>query len=128
MRRAGVCFFVVLLLLAACSAKPAASSDSPGGTWSGDYGVNSSQRDPIRVDLRWEDAKLSGVVFAGPRSLPLTQASFKPDSGAISMEFETQGNSGQTIHYTIEGKISGNVMSGTWNHDSQRGDFRVTRQ
>jgi len=44
------------------------------------------------------------------------------------MEFDAQGNNGQTIHYVIEGKVEGNVMSGAWSHDSQRGDFRLTKR
>ena len=121
--------FALALLLAGCSSKPAASDHSPGGIWSGEYGPTDSDRgDPIRVDLRWEDAKLSGVVHAGTRSLPITTASFQPDTGAITMEFDTQGNGGRTVHYIIEGKVSGNTMSGTWTHDDQHGSFRVKKE
>jgi hypothetical protein len=125
---------IMLSLLAACSSGPAASNDSagspttPAGSWSGDYGSSSIQREPIRVDLKWEEPNLTGVVYAGPRSLPLKKASFKPETGAIRMELETQGNRGQIVHYTIQGKISGNVMSGTWTHDDLSGDFKVTRR
>jgi hypothetical protein len=125
---------IMLSLLAACSSGPAASNDSagspttPAGNWSGDYGAGSFQRERIRVDLKWEEPNLTGVVYAGPRSLPLKKASFKPDTGAIRLEFETQGNRGQTVQYTIQGKISGDVMSGTWTHDDLSGDFKVTRQ
>lgn len=75
-----------------------------------------------------ENNELHGVVQAGPRSLPVKKASFKPDSGEINMEFETQGNNGQTVHYTIDGKVDGNTMTGSWTHDAVRGDFRVTRK
>jgi len=60
--------------------------------------------------------------------MDLSKASFKPETGAISLEFDAQGNGGQTVHYTIEGKVEGNTMTGTWTRDAQRGDFRVTRQ
>src|SRR5262249_4173939 len=71
---------------------------------------------------------LAGAVHAGPRSLPLTKTSFMPETGAISMEFDAEGNGGRTVHYTIDGKVSGAVMTGTWTHDNQHGDFRVTKQ
>jgi hypothetical protein len=122
--------FVALLLLSACASKPAVSTSTepPSGTWSGDYAVETDRREAISVDLRWEGTNLVGVVHGGPRSLPLTKASFKPETGAISMEFDAEGNGGRTVHYIIDGKVSSDVMTGTWTHDNQHGDFRVTKQ
>jgi hypothetical protein len=60
--------------------------------------------------------------------LRVSQATFNPDSGAITIEFDTQGNGGQIVHYVIDGKVAGNVMAGTWTHDSLHGDFKVTKQ
>ena len=121
-------FLALGLLLAACASKTAGSTAAPGGTWSGDYGPDAERREPVRLELRWEDSNLRGAVQAGVRELPVTKASFKPETGAIIMEFDAQGNNGQTIHYVIEGKVEGNVMSGAWSHDSQRGDFRLTKR
>ena len=123
-----VMLFVLSLSLAACASKPALSAAPPGGTWSGDYGPDAERREPITVDLRWEDANLRGVVHAGTRSIDLTTVSFKADTGAIAMEFDTQGNYGQKVHYVIDGKIEGDSMSGTWNHDNMQGDFRLRRK
>jgi hypothetical protein len=142
MKRNAVCLAFVILLATACTSKPeaavsedsatpaapATSANPPSGTWSGDYGPNADRREHIRVDLRWEGAELRGMVYAGARSLDLTRASFQPDTGAITMEFNAQGNNGQMVHYTIEGKVEGNTMSGTWKHATQNGDFRITRQ
>jgi len=122
--------FIALILLSACTSQPAVSTSNelPSGTWSGDYAPEGDRREPIGVDLRWEGSNLTGLVHAGPRSLPLTKASFKPETGAISMEFDAEGNGGRTVHYLIDGKVSGDVMMGTWTHDDQHGDFRVKRQ
>ena len=121
---------IALILLSACTPQPAASPSGqlPSGTWSGDYALESDRREPISVDLRWEGENLRGIVRAGPRSLPLTKASFKPETGAISMEFDAEGNGGRIVHYLIDGKLSGDMMTGTWNHDDQHGDFRVKKQ
>src|SRR5262245_57954108 len=122
--------FIALILLSACTSQPTVSTSSelPSGMWSGDYALDGDRREPIRVDLRWEGANLTGLVYAGPRSLPLTKASFKPETGAISMEFDAEGNGGRIVHYVIDGKVSGDVMTGTWTHDDQHGDFRVKKR
>jgi hypothetical protein len=59
--------------------------------------------------------------------MPITKASFQRDTGAITMEFDAEGN-GRTVHYVAEGKVNGNAMAGTWTHDDQRGEFRVTKE
>ena len=123
-------FLIIALLTASCAPKPAVpvSDAPPVGNWSGDYGSNPERREPVGVDLRWEGANLSGAVRLGVRSLPFTKASFTPATGAITLEFDAQGNGGQIVHYVIEGKVEGNMMTGNWRLDDQHGDFRVTRQ
>jgi hypothetical protein len=32
------------------------------------------------------------------------------------------------VTYTIEGKVDGNSMTGSWNHDAVKGDFKLTRK
>jgi hypothetical protein len=123
-----VAWSVLLLSLAACASKPAVSATPPGGTWSGDYGPDAERREPITLNLRWEDENLRGVVHAGPQSIDLTKVSFKADSGIITMEFDAQGNYGQKVHYVIDGKVEGDSMRGTWSHDNQQGDFRLRRK
>jgi hypothetical protein len=118
------------IIILGCSSAPAVSQDSPSGKWSGDYspGPDADRRESISVDLRWEDKNLRGTVHAGPRTLPLTKASFNPDTGLIAMEFDAEGNGGRTVHYVIEGLVKGNTMNGIWSHDDQRGLFQVTKQ
>jgi hypothetical protein len=36
--------------------------------------------------------------------------------------------SGGTVHFMIDGKIDKNTMIGTWNHDSRKGDFKLTKK
>jgi hypothetical protein len=133
MRNKFLSLTVALLLCFGCASQPgpsgdsSASKDAPAGTWSGDYGLG-DRREPIRVELQWENGDLRGTVHAGPRSLPLTKASFKSDTGAIALEFDTEGNGGRMVHYVIDGNVSGDTMSGTWTHDDQKGDFKVTKQ
>jgi len=126
LRKAAALF---LLLLAACAqTAPAVSKDAPAGSWSGEYGVPSGQRESISVDLRWDKEILRGTVHAGQRTIPLSKASFNKDTSQLGMEFDAEGNRGQAVHYVIDGKVSGDTITGTWTHDNQQGDFKVTKR
>jgi hypothetical protein len=118
-----------VLVLAGCGAKSASTAGNPpSGTWSGDYGPDTDRRDPVTLELQWEGSALRGTVHAGPRSLDVRSASFKPETGAISLEFDA-ANNGRAVHYMIEGKVDGNKMSGSWHTEGgPSGDFRLTRQ
>ena len=130
MRRNGISLAILFLLwlLSACTSQPAVSEKPPTGKWAGDYSPGGDRREAIDVELRWEETNLRGIVHAGARTMPITKASFTPETGAITLEFDAQGNGGQTVHYSIEGKVDGNSMTGNWTHDAQRGDFKVTKQ
>jgi len=121
---------VVALLLTSCTSKPAtpAADAPPSGRWSGDYGPDAVRRESVAVDLRWQENNLNGSIKIGVRSIPLTKATFTPSTGAITLEFDAQGNEGQPVHYIIDGKIEGDMMTGTWHHDEVSGDFRVTKE
>jgi hypothetical protein len=121
---------LLLTLLVSCSTQPAATTNeaAPGGRWSGEYQVGEGRPEHVTVELKWEGENLRGTVYPGPRSLPLTKADYKPETGAISMEFDADGPGGRTVHYVADGKVSGNEMTGTWAHDDQKGDFKITKQ
>src|SRR5262245_6367535 len=109
LKTAAIVLVLGVMLVAGCSKQPlpAPAGEPPSGTWSGEYGPESELRDAIRVDLHWEKEILRGEVRAGARSMPLTKASFQRDTGAISMEFDAQGNGGQIVHYVVEGQVDG---------------------
>ena len=122
-------FVFIALLLASCTSKSGPAADAPpSGRWSGDYGPDAVRRESVALDLRWEGNNLNGSVKVGVRSIPLTKATFTPATGAITLEFDAQGSEGQPVHYVIEGKIAGDMMTGTWHHDNVSGDFRITRE
>jgi hypothetical protein len=122
-----ICMVVGLAVISACAPKTGPGTEPPSGTWSGDYGPDSERRDTVTLDLRWDNTTLRGTVHAGPRALDVTQAQFKPDTGGITIQFDAEAN-GRTVHYVVDGKVEGNRMTGTWSHDGQTGDFKVTKQ
>ncbi len=141
--------FLILSLAAACgsteepppaeaqlnAAPPAqpeaaqAGADALTGMWAGDWGPSPRDRNQVTLELKWDGTSLTGTVNPGPNAVPLLpQSTFNPATSAVHMEAEAQGRGGVTLHYTIDGKVEGNMMSGSWNHPSGMGDFKITRQ
>jgi uncharacterized protein (DUF2147 family) len=131
-----------LLVLGACSSEPAkapepaatdaaatpdASADPLTGTWKGDWGPSASDRNPVTVELKWDGTALTGTVNPGANAVPLTKGSFNKDTGTVTMEADAKARDGKTVHYTIEGKVEGTTMSGSWNHDDKKGDFKIMK-
>ncbi len=111
-------------LVAGCAS---AQSDPVSGTWTGDWGPTPTHRNPVTVELRWDGDTLTGTVNPGAEAIPLTNASFDPATGMVTIEAEAP-HDGETYHYTIEGQVDGNTMTGSLGHDhGLDGDFRVTR-
>ena len=135
-----LCVASVFLSLSACTSlpepaesstaavQPLPSTDVLSGTWSGDWGPTAQHRNPVTLDLKWDGTNLSGAVNPGPTAIQLSKASFDSGTGAVLMEADARNHEGNTVHYMIEGKVEGNSIAGTWNHQKQKGDFKVTRQ
>ena len=121
MRILGVACFALVATFAV------AQMDPLSGTWTGDWGPSARDRNEVTVELKWDDGKLTGVVNPGPNAVELMSASFDPETGVVKMEAEAPGRRGGTLHYMIEGKLEGNTMTGTWNHDDRNGDFKITK-
>jgi hypothetical protein len=125
---------LVFLSLIACLsilASAFAQGDPVSGTWSGDWGPSPNDRNDVTLSLKWDGKALSGNVTGGTNvsgSIPLQKTTFDPKTGAIHMEADAKGRGGQTIHYVIDGKVEKNTMTGSWNHDNRKGDFKITKK
>ena len=111
---------------AAPAADAAAAPGDPSGTWSGDWGPTPDHRNPVTVELAWDGESLTGTVNPGPDAIELANAAFDPETGEVTMEADAQNFRGETVHYTIQGRIDGNTMSGSWTHDDMEGDFAIS--
>jgi hypothetical protein len=119
---------VCALLLAAAAFAQKPSGDPLSGTWVGDWGPSPSDRNQVTVDLKWDGKALSGTVNPGPNAVPLQKATFDPKTSTVHFEAQAKGHSGQEVHYKIDGKLDKTTLSGTWNHESRKGDFKVTKK
>jgi len=107
-------------------------SDPLTGTWTGDWGPSPGDRNTVNVDLKWDGKALTGVVhsinFQRP-DVTLQKATFDPATGAVHMEADVPNpRGGAVIHYIIDGKVANGMMSGSWNHGTSKGDFKLTKK
>jgi hypothetical protein len=139
-------FCLVICLLVACSSNEtaqeqpqvqqqpqtappdaASAADPLSGTWTGDWGPSARDRNQVTLELKWDGTNLTGTVNPGENGIPVQQSTFNPATGEVHFEADvSRGNA--TIHYVVDGKVQGNMMTGTWNHPNGRGDFTITRQ
>ena len=106
-------------------------SDPLTGTWSGDWGPNAADRNTVNVNLKWDGKTLTGTVHSVNYQRPdvmLQKATFDASSGNIHMEADAPNPRGGAIHYVIDGKLANGTMSGSWNHDGRKGDFKLTKK
>jgi hypothetical protein len=104
------------------------AADPLSGTWTGDWGPTPTHRNQVSVELKWDGKNLTGTVNPGPNAVEIKKATFDSQTNAIHFEADAASRRGGTFHYTIDGKVEGNNMSGSWGHDNSKGDFKLTKK
>ena len=116
-----------LALALAAPAFAQQSSDALSGTWKGDWGPSASDRNQVTVELKWDGKSLTGTVNPGPNAVALQKATFDAKTNAVHFEADAKSRRGTDLHYVVEGKLDGKTMSGSWNHDDRKGDFKISK-
>ena len=119
--------FLACFLVLAGSLWARQSTDPLSGTWAGEWGPSPTHRNIVTVELKWNGKALTGTVNPGPGGISLQKGTFDATTGAVHMEANARGEHGQ-VHYVIEGKVVNGTMTGSWNHDDQKGDFKITKK
>jgi hypothetical protein len=119
---------VCALLLTVAAFAETAKGDPLTGTWVGDWGPSATDRNKVTVELKWDGTALTGTVNPGPNAVPLEKASYDPKAGTVHFEAHAKGRRGDERHYKIDGKLEKDTLSGTWNHESRNGDFKITKK
>ena len=120
-------FLAAFLILGIAVVALSAANDPLSGTWVGDWGPTPTHRNQATVELKWDGKTLTGTVNPGPNAVELKRATFDPKTNAIHMEADASGRRG-SVHYTIDGKVEGDTMTGSWSHDNLKGDFKITKK
>src|SRR5688572_14188857 len=121
-----VCLVACLAISGQAFAQAKAGADQLSGSWAGDWGPTATHRNPVTVDLKLDGTALTGVVNPGPNAIKLEKSTFDPKTGTVHMEAMAAGRGGAVAHFIIDGKLESNTMTGSWNHDGRKGDFKIT--
>ena|SRR5437667_3504427 len=124
---------LALLSLLACLVlvMTAFAQDPISGTWSGTWGPNPSDRNDVTLALKFDGKAVTGNVTGGTNvaaAIPIRKGTFDEKTGAVHMEADNTDRRGQTVHFVIDGKVDKGTMTGTWNHDVRKGDFKITKK
>jgi hypothetical protein len=117
----------ILALSLGLATSALAQSDPLSGTWKGDWGPSPGDRNEVTVELKWDGKALSGTVNPGPNAVALSKATFDSKTNAVHFEADAKNRSGATVHFVIYGKVDGKTMTGSWSHDTRKGDFKITK-
>jgi hypothetical protein len=125
-----ICLLACLAVAIPILAQQRSGADPVTGTWSGDWGPNQADRNQVTVDLKLEGTAVTGVVKTTNRpEVPLSKGTFDATARTVKMEAEAKNpRSGANVKYIIEGKLEGNTLTGSWNHDNTKGDFKLTKK
>jgi hypothetical protein len=133
-RIATVVFVLVCLAIAIpmVAQQRTGAADPLSGTWTGDWGPNAGDRNQVSVVLKWDGKALTGTVHSVSPARPdvaLTKTSFTAATSAVHMEADSaNARGGAPVHFIIVGTVAGNAMTGSWNHDATKGDFKLTKK
>ena len=125
----GLFCLVITLATGLAFAQGKAPADPISGSWSGDWGPSASDRNQVTVDMKFDGKALTGTVNPGPNAVAIEKGTFNPATGAVHMEANVKNpRGGAAVHYIIDGKLDKGTMSGSWNHDNRKGDFKITKK
>jgi hypothetical protein len=128
-------FYVACLMVCLAMALPVLAQrggDPLSGTWTGDWGPSPGDRNNVTLDLKLDGKAVTGTVHSTNPQRPdvtLQKGTFDAAAGKVHLEAEAKNpRGGDAIHYVIEGKLANGTISGSWNHDNRKGDFKLTKK
>lgn len=122
----------VAIALPMIAQQKSAAADPLSGTWTGDWGPSAADRNQVSVDLKLDAGAVTGTVHSvTPKrdDVAISKGTYTAAGNKVHLEAEAKNpRSGQTVKYIIEGTLAGTSMTGSWNHDATKGDFKLTKK
>jgi hypothetical protein len=98
------------------------------GRWEGEWGPSPERQTNVVLELKWDGTTLTGTVNPSGRAMELGKSTFNPRTNMISMELDAHDVAGEPDHYSIEGKVDGKTMSGSWTRNKGAGTFKISKE
>jgi len=98
------------------------------GTWTGDWGATSTQRNQVIFVMNWDGKNITGLINPGPDSILIASVFLDPTTWTVRIEADTKTK----VHIFAEGKLEDlgsyhRIIKGSWTQGSTKGDFKITR-
>ena len=119
---------MALLSLSSVSRAFAQDKDPISGKWSGDWGPSRFDRNQVTADFKLSGKAVTGTVNSEGKVIPVKNGTFDPKTNTFHMEADSPGPGDRIVHFVIDGKLENNALTGSWNHDTRKGDFKITKQ
>jgi uncharacterized damage-inducible protein DinB len=104
----------------------AQSSDLISGTWTGDIGLDLTNRHPVKFELKFDGKIISGTV-TGPGPADFRTGTFDLTTGALKLEVDVKDDGGSSKRFVFEGTAVNGIATGRVNDGTQTGSFRIAR-
>ena len=124
---------VVLIVLIGIAAGAIAQEGHPlTGTWSGDWGPSTAQRNHLTLVMSWDGKNISGVLNPGDNAVQIPSIFLDVTNWTVRIEADAKDQSGKAVHIAAEGKLDDigsyhRKLSGLWTQGTAKGDFRLIR-
>jgi hypothetical protein len=126
--------FLLLLVLSMVSWPPALAQEGHPltGSWTGDWGASTTERNNITLVMEWEGEKIGGFVLLGATSVPLVSVALDVAKWTVNLEAKGKDAKGAAIDIVAEGQLENigsahRTITGTWRQGAGKGDFKITR-
>ena len=102
------------------------------GTWTGDWGPATTQRNQVTFVMNWDGKNVTGIINPGPDSIPIASVVVDVTSWTVRIEADTKDKAGAAVHISAEGRLEDlgsyhRTITGTWRQGTAKGDFKITR-
>jgi hypothetical protein len=132
MRRLSLQWIFLLACLASLVPVFAQEGHPLTGTWSGDWGPTTTDRNHLTIVMNWDGKNVTGTINPGPDAVTIGGVHLDLASWTVRIEADAKDRSGSPVHVSAEGKLEDlgsahRKIVGTWLQGTTKGDFRITR-